>query len=75
MSDKKTVEVSSMNRKARRTQGKLGGIKITGVQDSKEATWQVYWIPMKRKSGAGVEYLYYKKVVDKVGLDKKNEDK
>lgn len=34
-------------------------------------TRQVYYIPLKRKSRAGVEYTYYKRVVDKVGLDKK----
>ena len=32
------------------------------------ATLQQYWIPLKRKSRAGVEYIYYKKVVDKIGL-------
>lgn len=35
------------------------------------ATHQIYWIPLKRKSRAGVEYIYYKKVVDLVGLNKK----
>lgn len=33
-------------------------------------THQVYWIPLKRKSRAGVEYTYYKKVVDRAGLKK-----
>ena len=68
---KHTIEVGSENRKSRRIKGKLGGVKLTGVQDSKEATLQVYYIPMKRKSRAGVEYTYYKKVVDVIGLDKK----
>lgn len=35
-------------------------------------THEVYYIPIKRKSRAGVEYIYYKRVVDKKGLlDKK----
>lgn len=34
-------------------------------------THQVYYIPLKRKSRSGVEYTYYKKVVDLIGLDKK----
>ena len=66
----KTVEVKSMDRRSRRVQGKLAGIKITGVQDTKEATLELYWIPMKRKSRNGVEHVYYKKVIDKAGLKK-----
>lgn len=70
---KHVIEDGSTTRKARRAQSKLAGIKIIGVQDSSKATHQVYWIPMKRKSRAGVEYIYYKKVVDIIGLDKKDE--
>lgn len=55
-----------MNRKTRRA----ARIKTKGVQDSSESTLQEYWIPMKRKSKAGIEYVYYKKVVDKIGLKK-----
>lgn len=29
---------------------------------------ELYYIPMKRKSQAGVEYIYYKKIIDKQGL-------
>lgn len=29
---------------------------------------ELYYIPMKRKSKNGVEYTYYKKVIDKKGL-------
>lgn len=58
--------IGRMNRKTRRA----AGIKTKGVQDSSESTLQEYWIPMKRKSKAGVEYVYYKKVVDKIGLKK-----
>ena len=31
-------------------------------------THEVYYVPMKRKSRKGVEYIYYKKVIDRVGL-------
>ena len=58
--------VEKLNRKGRR----MYYIKTPGVQDLKEATLQVYYIPMKRKSRAGVEYTYYKKVVDINGLRK-----
>ena len=68
------VEDKNTNRKGRRISGKLGGIKVTGVQDSKEATLQVYHVPIKTKSRAGVEYINYKKVVDVIGLDKKNDN-
>ncbi len=71
--DKQTIEVGSMDRKSRRAMGRFSGVKIKGVQDSKESTLKTYWIPLKRKSRAGVEYIYYKKVVDKIGLDKKND--
>ena len=67
---KKEVEVKSMNRHARRAQGKMAGVKLTGVQDLPQATHQVYWIPTKRKSRAGVEYTYYKKIIDKKKDDK-----
>lgn len=60
----------NQNRKERRRLQKLVGMKMPGVQDSKESTEKVYWIPLKRKSRAGVEYIYYKKVVDKIGLKK-----
>lgn len=60
----------NINRKERRRLGKVTGMKHPGIQDPKEATLQVYWIPLKRKSRAGVEYVYYKKVVDVIGLKK-----
>ncbi len=67
---------SLYNRHERRRIAKFTKQKMMpGVQDSAEATLQVYWIPMKRKSRAGVEYTYYKKVVDKIGLKKNGKDK
>lgn len=36
----------------------------------RKATHKVYYIEMKRKSRVGVEYTYYKKVVDIINLDK-----
>lgn len=72
---KHSVEVKDWNRKYRRSQGKLTGIKFIGAQDESKPTKQVYWIPIKRKSRAGVEYINYKKVVDKIGLNKKDEIK
>lgn len=60
-----------LNRKGRKEWLKKYGIFMLGIQDSKESTLKVYYIPMKRKSRAGVEYIYYKKVVDKIGLDSK----
>ncbi len=65
------VEVNSWNRKTRRAHRKITGIKLTGKQDPKEAPLKTYWIQMKRKSKSGVEYIYYKEVVDKIDLDKK----
>lgn len=35
---------------------------------SRNATHEVYYIKVIKKSRAGVEYTHYKKVVDKVGL-------
>lgn len=35
-----------------------------------QSTHEVYWIPLKRKSRAGVEYTIYKKVIDIKGLKK-----
>lgn len=57
------MEESRQARRARQRREAKGTEHLT--------THQVYWIPLKRKSRAGVEYTYYKKVVDKIGLDKK----
>lgn len=62
--------IEGMNRKERRMMKKKFNVDIPSSQDSAEPTLQIYWIPLKRKSQAGVEYIYYKKIVDKVGLDK-----
>lgn len=35
-------------------------------------THELYYIPMVRKSRSGVEYIYYKKIVDVIGLRKEN---
>lgn len=58
----------NLNRHGRRDYFKRFGILMNGIQDSKEPTLQNYWIPMSRKSKAGVEYVYYKKILDVVGL-------
>lgn len=41
-----------------------------GKSGNAPATHEVYYIPLTRKSRAGVEYTYYKKVTDKIGLRK-----
>lgn len=65
-------DLTKSNRKYRRSFAKKTKTKLVkGVQDSSKATHQVYYIPLKRKSRSGVEYVYYKKVVDIKGLDKK----
>lgn len=45
--------------------------RLEAKDTSRLVTRQVYYIPLKRKSRAGIEYTYYKQVVDVVGLDKK----
>lgn len=41
-----------------------------GYQGGLKSSHEVYYVPLKRKSRAGVEYTYYKKVVDVIGLKK-----
>lgn len=62
-----------MNRHERRRFKKLTGQWIPGVQDKSETILQQYWIPLKRKSNAGVVYEYYKIIIDKIGLNKNND--
>lgn len=70
-----TNGLGKLGRRLRKQYQKLTGEKIRGIQDSAKATLKTYWIPLKKKSRAGVEYIYYKKIVDKIGLDKnKNEN-
>lgn len=56
MKDTRQVQRAKVRRKAKGTE------HLT--------TLQTYYIPIKRKSKAGVEYIYYKKVEDKKGLNK-----
>lgn len=58
------LQIEKMNRAERRARH----IKFKGYQDPPVATHQVYYIPMKRKSRFGVEYIYYRKIIDKIKL-------
>lgn len=46
-----------------------------GYQGGLKPTHKVYYIEMKRKSNNGVEYTYYKKVVDIIKEETKDEPK
>lgn len=70
MGREEPIPIERLNRLGRRRHNKKFGTKLTGIQDSKESTHEIYYIPTKRKSKAGVEYTYYKQVVDVKGLRK-----
>ncbi len=55
------MKESRQVRRAKERAKKKNGIK---------PTHKVYFIEMKRKSRAGIEYTYYKKVVDIINLNK-----
>ena len=63
--EEKQIDWLKSNRKGRRDWAKSNKIKMNkGEQDASEATHRQYWVPLTRKSIAGVIYTYYKKVVD-----------
>lgn len=59
-----------MEKETRQVKRARKRLKVKGT--SHLVTHQVYYIPLKRKSRSGVEYEYYRKIIDKIGLKKYN---
>lgn len=58
------ISPTLLNRKGRREYKKRTGVWFSGIQDRSRVSHAEYLIPLTRKSRAGVEYTYYKKILD-----------